>query len=114
MRSGFPVSEVARHGDIVLYTQRLMTACMKLIRPQQRPYPREGDEDLSMSVRHPQMHYHMQYCNHMRCYIMVGLTRAPVAGERVIAHTQKVETMAPSIITESPRCTIVCEKLATR
>ncbi len=28
-----------------------MTARMKLIRPQRRPYPREGDEDLSMSVR---------------------------------------------------------------
>jgi len=27
-----------------------MTTCMKLIRPQRRPYPREGDEDLDMSV----------------------------------------------------------------
>ena len=44
--------------------QRFMTACMKLIRPQQRPYLRDGDEDLMMSARHPQVHYVIQYCDH--------------------------------------------------
>ena len=33
------------------YTECLMTACIRLIRPQRHPYPREGGEDLCISVR---------------------------------------------------------------
>ena len=32
------------------YIERLMTACIRLIRPQRHPYSREG-EDLCISVR---------------------------------------------------------------
>jgi hypothetical protein len=61
------------------HIERPMTGCIRLIRPQRRPYPREGGEDLCISVRwvrdrstryrHPQMYYDKQYCDSIWCHI---------------------------------------------
>ncbi|KAH9001999.1 hypothetical protein EDB86DRAFT_2827452 [Lactarius hatsudake] len=95
---------------------------VKLKRPQRRPYPREGDEDLSVSVRSVRdrsissssdtlRHAVLRF--YMGCHIVTGLT--PWSAARLLRVKDRLmlsALSAPSTTSSRPRQTVKCSLIS--